>query len=196
MDSLPDPPSVVKSQRDRPKELPKVTPSAVFEGIASGALAVASAIPDVVTGLGTAIGVAEKIVLLVQQVSHNKRRCNFLATRIRLLADTLTQRGEDMKRLAEIIRPELQKLIRHVLLFCYGQPRHLTRSAYGSSHLNDIADYLRELKTWGLLKRLIMRLTISDDLDEKEKLVYDIRSDLLVGGLSISFFVRHDICAT
>jgi hypothetical protein len=55
----------------------------VIETGATVLIAASKAIPDLAVGLGAATGLAEKIIELTQQVTHNKRRCRFVATRIR-----------------------------------------------------------------------------------------------------------------
>jgi hypothetical protein len=47
-------------------------------------------------GLGAATGLAEKIIELTQQVTHNKRRCCFVATQIRGVIKVLNTSGSKL----------------------------------------------------------------------------------------------------
>jgi hypothetical protein len=71
----------------------------VVEVVETGAtlvLGVTKDISSVAAGLGAATGLAEKIIELTQQVTHNKRRCRFVATRIRGVMKVLDTSGSKL----------------------------------------------------------------------------------------------------
>jgi hypothetical protein len=60
-------------------------------------------------------------------------------------------------------------------------------SADGSRHLNEVKGYVRELQSWGLLRRIIMRDRVSEDLEEREKKLDAFRLIFLVSASETSF---------
>jgi hypothetical protein len=87
----------------------------VVENVATVGIAVTRTVPDVVTGVGMAVSIAEKIIEITQQVSHNKRRCHFLVTRIKVVLDVLSSKKEPLAGVAmeDQAGVQLQSLIRY-----------------------------------------------------------------------------------
>ena|SRR5436190_20666934 len=107
-----------KTSRNRSQSIQgEIRVADVVENVATVSIAVTRIVPDVVAGVGEAIGFAEKIIEITQQVSHNKRRCNFLVTRIKLVLDILVTKKEPGSAPEDQAGLQIQSLMRYSPLF-------------------------------------------------------------------------------